>query len=149
MYFNKYNLDLVFIIISLIMSKENGIDNPNNKQSLSSKIPQDPSADQIKLTIKQRLSRLLMSTERKDKALIPELIRIKDAMHTDFCLNGSWKSSYINDMFRLYDHKDQDITISKPQLALFSQYPVSIPEVPSTDPIKITQYIKTLRFVRA
>ncbi len=125
------------------------MDKLNTKQSPDSEISQEPSADQIKLTMKQRLSRLLMSTERKDKSLIPELITIKNAMHENFCHTGSWQSSYINDIFRLYMHKNQDITISKPQLALFSQYAVNIPDVPSTDPIKITQYIKTLRFVRA
>ena len=121
----------------------------NNEQSLPSENPDDSSSDQIKFTMKQRLSRLFMVTERKDKLLIPQLIPIKDAMHENFCHTWSWKSSYINDMFRLYAHKDQDITVSKPQLALFSKYLMSVPGIDTSEPIRITQYLKTLRFIRA
>lgn len=120
----------------------------NSDQSLPSENPEDASPEQIKLTNKQRLWRLLMITEIKDKTLVPELIKIKNDMYENFCRTWVWQSEYINKIFRLYANKDQDIKIVKPQLKLFSQYAVSIPDVPETEVLRVTQYIKTLKFIR-
>ena len=51
-------------------------------------------------------------------------------------------------MFRLYVDKEKDIRIFKPQFKLFSKYAISVPDVSETEPIRVTQYIKTLRFIR-
>lgn len=120
----------------------------NNEQTLPSEDPEEPSSEQMKLTVKQRLWRLLMITERKDKSLVPQLVKIKDAMYENFCRTWTRESSYINKIFRLYADKDQDIKILKPQLKLFSQYPVTIPGVSMDQWLKVTQYIKTLKFIR-
>lgn len=114
----------------------------------SPNIPDNSSLEKTKHSIKQRLGRLLMITEIKDKTLVPHLKQIKNEMFDNFCRTWVWKSEYINSIFRLYFNKDQDITIFKPQLQLFSQYFVSIPGVSESENIKVTQYIKTLLFIR-
>lgn len=120
----------------------------NDDQSLPFENSDNLSPEQIKLTNKQRLWRLLMITEIKDKALVPDLIKIKNDMYENFCRTWVWKSEYINKIFRLYADKNQDIKILKPQLKLFSQYAVSIPDIPPTETLRVTQYIKTLKFIR-
>lgn len=120
----------------------------NSDQSLPSENPEDASPEQIKLTNKQRLWRLLMITEIKDKTLVPDLIRIKNDMYENFCRTWVWQSEYINKIFRLYADKNQDIKILKPQLKLFSQYAVSVPDIPEGEILRVTQYIKTLKFIR-
>lgn len=121
---------------------------PTIDQSLSSENADDTSPEQMKFTIKQRLWRLLMTTEIKDKSLVPNLIEIKNNMYENFCRTWVWESSYIDKIFWLYADKDQDIKIVKPQLKLFSQYPLNVPDVSDKEAIRVTQYIKTLRFIR-
>lgn len=130
--------------------------------------PDNSPSEKTKHTFRQRLARLLMTTEtkNKDKNLVSELKNIKDAMHENFCKEGTWKSEYINRIFRLYADKNEDIKIFKPQFKLFSKYSVDVPgiskisqqkkqknavdapEAPQEEVIRITQYIKTLKFIR-
>lgn len=113
--------------------------------------PDELPSEKIKRSFKQRLGRLLMITETKDKdkKLNVELRSIKDTMYETFCKEGIWKSEYINRMFRLYADKNKDIKILKPQFKLFSKYIMSIPGIDENESIRITQYLKTLRFIRA
>lgn len=145
MCFNEYNLNLILLFFLYAMN-ENLSD--NSDQSLLFEDAETPSPEQIILTNKQRLWRLLMITEIKDKSLVPDLIKIKNDMYENFCRTWVWKSEYINQIFRLYANKNQDIKIVKPQLKLFSQYAVSIPNIPPTETLRVTQYIKTLKFIR-
>lgn len=153
MYFDEYNLNFV---LSFFLYTMNDTLPTNSEQpaqttidhSLSSENSDDASPEQMKFTIKQRLWRLLMTTEIKDKSLVPNLIEIKNNMYENFCRTWVWESSYINKIFWLYANKDQDIKIVKPQLKLFSQYPLNVPDVSDKEAIRVTQYIKTLRFIR-
>jgi len=52
-------------------------------------------------------------------------------------------------MFRLYAEKNKDIKILKPQFKLFSKYIMDIPGIDEKDTVRVTQYLKTLRFIRA
>lgn len=149
MYFKEYNLNfvLLFFLYTMNDTLPTNIQQPLSSENLFEN-SDDSSSDQITFTIKQRLWRLLMTTEIKDKKLVPQLIEIKNAMYENFCRTWIRKSSYINDIFRLYADKDQDIKFFKPQLKIFSQYPINIPDVSATQWLKVSQYIKTLRFVR-
>jgi|GEM_PF-1536734 len=53
----------------------------------------------------------------------------------------------MNRIFWLYADKDKDIAITKAQL-LIPKYLINIPEIPEEETIKLTQYIKILRFIR-
>jgi hypothetical protein len=151
------------------MDKKKSEPDKNSLSNLPAKVPEKDISEHTKHTFRQRLARLLMVTETKDKSLIGELSTIKDAMHENFCKEGTWKAEYINRIFRLYANKDKDIKISKPQFKLFSKYIVNVPgisqpqqaqqknpktkidttKVSQEETIRITQYLKTLRFIRA
>gem|GEM_PF-6690422 len=89
-----------------------------------------------------------MITDIKDTALSPNLKKIKNEMYDVFCRTGIWKSEYINKIFRLYADKEQDIRITKLQLNFFSKYDLHIPDISETEKISVTQYVKTLKFLR-
>ncbi len=112
-----------------------------------SKTPEEDILDKSNYTIKQYLGRLLLFTDT-NKTLKPVLRKIKDEMYENFCRTKIFKSEDINKIFRLYADKHQDIRISKPQLKLFSKYPITVPDVAETENLRITQYIKTLKFIR-
>lgn len=108
----------------------------------------ESSSENTKRSIKNRLWRLLMITDIKDKKLKPKLKEIKDEMYATFCRTWVREAEYVDRMFRIYANIDQDIRIFKPQFALFSQYPIHVKDVPTEESLKITQYMKTLRFIR-
>ena len=69
-----------FIVFSLLMSEEiKKIDADISVDILLEKY-EDSSLEKTKHSIKQRLGRLLMITEIKDTALVPELKQIKNEM---------------------------------------------------------------------
>lgn len=138
----------------MVKKNEHGIDDiSKNIEKTSLDTDEESSSEKMKYTFKQYLGRVLMITEtnRKNisKEMIAELIKAKDEMYNAFCKQGVWKSEYIDRMFRLYADKNQDIKILKPQLKIFSKYLMSIPDIDASEPIRITQYLKTLRFIRA
>lgn len=59
----------------------------NIEQTISitnSEVLEHSSSEKTKRTVKQRLGRLLMITDIKDKTLKPELKHIKDEMYNEF-----------------------------------------------------------------
>ncbi len=136
-----------------IKSEDHSSDSSHNIGETPLEINEEDSSEKIKYTFKQYIGRVLMITETNrthtSKEMIAELVRAKNEMYSAFCKEGVWKSEYIDRMFRLYADKNQDIKILKPQLKLFSKYFMRVPGIDSSEPIRITQYLKTLRFIRA
>lgn len=59
----------------------------NNNFKAATEKPVDPALEKTKLSIKNRLGRLLMITEikNKDKKLLAEVIKAKDNLYEAFC----------------------------------------------------------------
>lgn len=108
-----------------------------------------PMSEEVKRSFVDKIFRLLIVTDLTPEELKPDLVRIKDDMYKNFSQNGVRWSDYVNNIFWLYANKDQDIVISKPHLKLFSKQIVTISDVPQEEQLKVPQYIKTLKFIRA
>ena len=105
---------------------------------------ENPPSENIKRSARKRLGRVLMITEFGRNA---EVTKTKDELYDSFdAASWSFDSKYANHLFRLYADKDKDITITKAHF--FAKYTINIPDVPKEEAIRLTHYIKTLRFIR-
>ncbi len=102
---------------------------------------------QDKLSRKQKIMKLLLTTELKNKHLWKPLREAKTDLIRNF-KNGSFESQDVNVLFWIYFHEDKDVFVATHLKKYLWKYTVNIDGISQDNPITLHHYLELLKSIR-